>query len=121
MARGNCRQHQHGLQERKAIPDANPGTPAKGEVGIFRQPLGLAFGPALRLELVWLIEETRVALHNPLAHHHDRACRYGKATYRPVLQRSARKSIDGWIEAHRLHDYTLGKCEPWQIRKRWRS
>src|SRR5262245_26247890 len=64
---GQAGQDADGFDQGQLLADAHPRPAAKGEVRVTRQRGSSALEPALRHELRWPVEESRVAMDKPLA------------------------------------------------------
>src|SRR5438445_4283260 len=71
----NGRQQQSCFHHGKCRADALSWPPTEREIGKPRQLLRSLRKPPIRIEFLWLGEESRVAMHDPSAHHHIRSCR----------------------------------------------
>src|SRR5579859_4388552 len=61
-------QHQISVEQRKSLSDAAAGPITKGEISSFWQPVLKSIEPAFGAEGLGVIEEARVAVHDPLRH-----------------------------------------------------
>jgi hypothetical protein len=70
---GNCGQEQVRFHHRERGPDAQARTASKGEVGEPGEALAGVRGPAVRVEMFRLFEETGIAVEDPGAHDNIRS------------------------------------------------
>src|SRR5712692_11476063 len=64
------RQEQGRFHHRERSPDAEAGSAPKGKVRETRKLLGRLVSPAIGIELLGMVEETGIAVHDPWAHDH---------------------------------------------------
>src|SRR6185369_3131386 len=110
------RQQENNLHHREVVADTLPWSTAKRKVRVPRQRLNRLTRPTLRHKLIRALEETGIAMRDPLKRKQLRPTRHTIPAHLGVLDRLAPNRVSRRIQPHRFLRDHLRELQFRQIR-----